>query len=244
MADLPGDCRTHRLSVLLLKGDWADGEREAAVACAETEAFDLTHLALARALQGEILLRRGDLDAAESELTEAQRMGASPYPALALVRLARGDGRSAAKMIGDAAAEVAHDPLPHARLLPALVEISLANGDTAAAGTAATALSATASSFGTSALHAVARHAEGLVQLAIDEPGRAVRTFRAAWRLWNQVGSPYNAAIARMALAKALSASGRDRDAAVEAGAAREALAALGATLDMRAADDFLAQQA
>ena len=243
VADLPGDCRTHRLSILVMRGDWAEGDREAAAAYAETEPFDLTHLALAKALQGEMLLRRGDLDAAESELREAQSMGASPYPALALIQLARGAPEAAAKMITGAAAEVAHDPLPHARLLPAVVEIAIANGDGATAGDAARSLSEIADRFGTSALLAAARHAEGLVLLARGDTGRAVRTLRNAWRRWEKVGSRYNAAVARVALARALYSSGRPGDATVEAGAARGVLAELGALPDVQKVDEVLTQQ-
>lgn len=240
MSDLPGDCRTHRLSIFLFRGDWAEGEREAVAACAETETFDLTHLALAKALRGEILVRRGDLDAGEVELLEAQAMGASPYPALAQIELARGAPAAAAKMIKDAAAEVGHDPLPHARLLPAVVEIALADHDEETAHAAAATMSEIADRFGTSALQAAARHAEGLVRLGRGEYGLAVRTLRNAWRRWDRIGSRYDAAKARLALARALSGSGRYRDSEVEATAARAGFAELGASLDVARADDFL----
>lgn len=240
VADLPGDCRTHRLAVLLMKGDWEEGEREAIIACAETEAFDMTHLALAKALRGEIMLRRGDLDGAASELAAAQEMGASPYPGLALLRLARGDLEGARDMILHAAAEVADDPLRHAYLLPAVVEIGLATGDTASAVEAAETLADIAGRFRTSALNAHARHATGSVQLATGDIIGAVRTLRSALRRWTQVGSVYRAASSRMLLAKALLASGRVSDAVTEAAATREVFTALGATLDIGAVDDFL----
>ncbi len=110
-SDLPGDCRTHRVTVMLMKGDWTAGEREALIACSETESFDMTHLGIARSLLGEIMLRRGDLDEAESQLAAAQELGASPYPGLALLRLARGDG-------SESVAEVSHDPLARGSTSP------------------------------------------------------------------------------------------------------------------------------
>ncbi len=222
VADLPGDCRTHRVAILLVKGDWVEGEREAAIACAETAAFDMTHLAIAKGLRGEILLRWGDLDAAEAELTEAQELGASPYPGLALIHSARGDDQLALQMISAAAQEVEADPLRLAQLLPAFVEIALSAGDVEGAGTAAATLEEIAQRFGTSALKASAGHAQGAVQLATGDPA-AVRTLRSAWRRWQEVGSAHRAAAARLLLAEALAAAGRTSDAAIEEAAARTA---------------------
>jgi DNA-binding SARP family transcriptional activator len=243
MPDLPGDCRTHRVAVLLVKGDWAEGTREAAVACAETETFDLTHLGIARGLRGEIMLRRGDLDEAEEQFAAAQQLGSSPYPGLALLALARGDGEGAYRAIADAADELTHDPLRHAQLLPAVVEIALAAGKVNAAATAAQTLGGIAARFRTSALRAYAKHATGSVQLAEGDAREAVRTLRAAWRLWMQVGSDYRAAVARMSLARALDEVGRATDAVTEAAAARDSLFQLGAAGDVAAADEFLSRR-
>lgn len=235
-SDLPGDCRTHRLAVLLMQGDWEAGEREAVIACAETDAFDQTHLALAQALRGEMMLHRGRLDEAEELLRSAQEMGATPYPGLALLRRARGDLEGAAELIGNAVAEAEHDPLVRAALLPAFVEIALARGDQAAAASAATDLEAIAARYGTSALDAYARQASAAVQLAQGDSGGAIRVLRAALRRWVEVGSDYRAARCRMQLAEALAAAGRTTDSVAAASTARDEFARLGARPDEEAA--------
>ena len=47
MGGFPGDCRTHRVAVLIKRGAWDDGEREALLACTEADRFDRAHTGLA-----------------------------------------------------------------------------------------------------------------------------------------------------------------------------------------------------
>jgi hypothetical protein len=59
------------------------------------------------------------------------------------------------------------------------------------------------------------------VRLAEGDAADGERLFAEAARRWNELGAPYEAALARMGLAQALSASGREHQAASELQAAR-----------------------
>src|SRR5439155_3739798 len=119
-------CRLHRASVLVVRGVWAEGEREARSAQAECATCDQRHAGLAAYEIGEIRRRIGDLAGAEAAFREAHEFGTLPQPGLALLRLAQGDGAAAAALVKGALAQVAWDRLAVAKLLPAQVDIALA----------------------------------------------------------------------------------------------------------------------
>lgn len=128
-AGYPGDCRLHRATVLVVRGIWEEGEREARTARAECATCDQRHAGMAAYEIGEVRRRIGDLVGAEEAFREAHELGTLPQPGLALLYLARGDGAAAAAAIKGARAQVAWDRLAVAKLLPAEVEITLAAGD-------------------------------------------------------------------------------------------------------------------
>ena len=159
------------------------------------------------------------------------RAGWDPQPGLALVRLAQGDAATAAASIRDALER----PLPvlplsdhrtptcSAPLLEAQVEIEIATGEIGRARSAAdelvrrrppipeqSALLASALARGRRARH--------------GDPAGAEQSLSEAVRLWNEVGAPYEAAVARMGLAEAHRASGSEHRAALERQAARTIL--------------------
>lgn len=78
MGGFPGDCRTHRVAVLIKRGSWEDGEREALLAFDETHAFDLPHSGAASYELSEIRLRRGDFDGAEIAFVRAHEFAFTP----------------------------------------------------------------------------------------------------------------------------------------------------------------------
>jgi tetratricopeptide (TPR) repeat protein len=231
----PGDCETHSVAMMAGHGAWSEAERRARRAIAAMEQMDLTHAGSALAEIGEIHLRRGDLTAAEDALTRAAELG-STSPGIALVRLARGDVRGAAAAIEVASADETRDSLTRARLLPALVEIALADQDMATALSAAAELSEIAGKYGRPGLAAAAECAHGAVTLAGGDPSVAARLLRRGVALWREAGAPYSAAQAQLLLGEALRRGGHQRQALLEVETARTAFQVLGARLDLERA--------
>jgi hypothetical protein len=114
--------------------------------------------------------------------------------------------------------------LQRAPLLEAQVEIEIAAGNIDRARSAADELQLVASRFQSKALAASSALAQGRVRLAEGDAADGERFFSDAARLWNDVGAPYEAAVARMGLAEALRAGGSEDQAALELQAARTVL--------------------
>jgi hypothetical protein len=233
MGGFPGDCRTHRVAVLIKRGSWEDGEREALLAFDETHAFDLPHSGAAAYELGEIRLRRGDFDGAEIAFVRAHEFAFTPQPGLSLLRLACGEVAAAASSIVSALADTSLDRLARSRLLPAQVEIALAAGDVATARAAVAELAETAAAYETPALAAAAEHARGELELSTGAGAEAAARFVSAVRLWQRAGAPYEAARARASLAEAHLASGNHEAVVLELTAAQSAFSRLGALPDL-----------
>jgi tetratricopeptide (TPR) repeat protein len=233
IGSLRGRCRVHRAEILRLRGACDDAEREALTACEELSPYLRREMGWPLTELGRIRLRKGDIEGAEEALLAAHRAGWDPQPGLALVRLAQGDPAAAAAARRDALdrpSQVPSKELPpdtdlrRAPLLEAQVEIEIAVGDLDRAGAAADELERVAARFQSNALVAGATLARGRVQLADGHAAEAERCCSEALRLWNQIGAPYEAALARMVLAAALRAGGRDDQAGLELEAARTIL--------------------
>jgi ATP/maltotriose-dependent transcriptional regulator MalT len=217
IGSLHGRCRIHRAEILRLRGSCDEAEREAVGACEELRPYLRREMGWPLSELGQIRLRRGDIDGAEQALLAAHRAGWDPQPGLALVRLARGDVATAATSIRDALERPVRVPskerppdtdLQRAPLLEAQVEIGVAAGNIDRARSAAEELKLVAARFHSKALVASATLAEGRVRLAEGDAADAKRLCSEAARLWNEVGAPYEAAVARMGLAEALRADG------------------------------------
>jgi tetratricopeptide (TPR) repeat protein len=150
-----------------------------------------------------------------------------------LVRLAQGDVATAAVSIRDAVERPLWVPskerppntdLQRAPLLEAQVEIEIAAGDIGRAQSAADELELIAARFQSKALVASAVLARGRVRLAEGDAAGAEQSLSEAVGLWNEVGAPYEAALARICLAEAYAASGSQHRAGLERQAARTIL--------------------
>lgn len=238
---LPGDCEAHRVGILVGSGAWSAGEIEARRACARIQRVDLAHVGLAFHEIGGIRLRLGDLDGAEAAFQRAAEMGTVPQPGLALLHLARGHVARATAAIAGALAET-WDRLARARLLAAQVEIALAGDDAETARVAVSELDEVASVYPSPALAAVAVCGRAAVQLADGDAEGSVRLMHHGLRLWRDASAPYDAARARLLLARALSLAGDTRAAMGEARAARSSFQSLGARLDADRATTLEAQ--
>ena len=233
MVAFTGRCLTHRAEIMWLHGAWPEALEEARRA-GRRSAEGNNALAGGEAvyLQGEVLRLQGELAAAEDAYRDASRSGREPQPGLALLRLAQGDGPAAAAAIRRAVGE-AGDPSSRARLLPALVEILLALGETGEARAAAAELEQIADGHESGMLGAMAAFAAGAVALAAGDPGAALAASRRSARLWQQLEAPYETARARALVGLACRALGDDDTAAFELEAARGVFAGLGAAPDL-----------
>jgi ATP/maltotriose-dependent transcriptional regulator MalT len=110
---------------------------------------------------------------------------------MALVRLAQGDVGGAATWIAVALADETWDCLARARLLPAQVEIALADGDIETARSATAELAEIATRYARPALAAAAACAQARVLLAEGDPAMAATTLQRGVALWQQAGAPY-----------------------------------------------------
>jgi tetratricopeptide (TPR) repeat protein len=132
-----GLCLVHRAEIMTLGGAWRDALEEARRVAERFTEGVLNQRALGHAAyrQGEVHRLQGEFGAAEAAYRDASRFGREPQPGLALLRLAQHNSDAAAAAIRRAVSETIQ-PLKRAALLPAYVEITLAIGDTDAAGTA------------------------------------------------------------------------------------------------------------
>ncbi len=233
IGSLRGRCRVHRAEILRLRGSCNEAESQALVACEELRPYLRRELGWPLNELGRIRLHKGDIAGAEDAFLAAHRAGWDPQPGLALVRLAQGDVATAAASIRDALEHPLRVPskerppnthLQRAPLLEAQVEIEIAAGDIGRARSAADDLELVAARFESKALLAGAALARGRVRLAEGDAAGAEQSFSEAVRLWNEVGAPYEAAIARMGLAEAHRASGSKHRAVLERQAARTIL--------------------
>jgi class 3 adenylate cyclase len=229
----PGVCRVQRAEIMKLRGEYPRAEDEARRALAELTAFGRLPQAGAGGYEvGEVRLRLGDLEGAEEAFGQAHRLGRDPQPGLALLHLARGRVQAAKASIDTALVDQT-DPLERARLLPARVEIALAEHDLAGAREAADELGGIAERYGMPMLRAAAHQARGATFTFEEDATAAVVELRAAVRHWTEVEAPFEAAQARRWLAVAHRAAGDETSAAMELRAAEATFDGLGARLEV-----------
>ena len=228
-----GTCLLHRAELLQLRGEWPAALEEARLA-GERLAQRSNDAAAGQASyrQGELLRVQGELAEAERAYREASRRGCEVQPGLALLRLAQGQTDAAVAAIAQAVAGAA-DRVERARLLPACVEIMLAHGDREQARSAWVELDGIAARHGTPVSRAQAAQARGAVDLADDDARGALIGLRQAWKLWQEVEAPYEAAQTRVLVAQACRALGDAETAALELEAARADFEQLGAAPDL-----------
>src|SRR5436190_9601144 len=236
MVAFGGRCRVHRSEIMQLEGAWREALEEARRGRERAERA-MNSAAAGEALyqQGQILRLQGDLAAAATAYRDANRYGREPQPGLALLRLAQGDAGAAAAVLRRSLGETS-EPLKRTRLLPAFAEIMLAVGELAEARAAAAELAEIAGSYDTAMLRAIVAHVQGAVELVDGEARTALVSLRRAWRGWQELGAPYEAARTRVLVAQACGALGDDDTAASELEEARAIFTQLGAEPDLAAA--------
>ncbi|MGK3650009.1 LuxR C-terminal-related transcriptional regulator [Pseudarthrobacter enclensis] len=227
MAAFSGECQAHRAELFRWHGAWEEALDAAGAAQARAAGGDPQALYGGYYQQGEVQRLTGRFDAAEESFRAAAASGFEPQPGMALLLLERGDTATARTVIRRAAAVA--DPVARRHLLPAVVEIELAVPDVAAARAAADELLLFAGDCPTPMVRAVADQADGAVRLDEGDAVGACRALRRAWRLWFDLGVPYEAARCRVLTGRACLALGDDASARMEFEAAHLAFLELGA---------------
>jgi len=227
-----GNCLVHRAEIMQLHGAWPDAADAAQRACERLLPRAQPAVGAAVYQQGELHRLRGEFAQAQEAYEQASRWGREPQPGLARLRLVQGqvDAAQAAirRVVDEAQGRVARS-----RLLPALVEIMFAAGDVQTARAAADELSAMADDLDAPLLRALAAHAQGAVLLLEGDARAALGALRHAWRAWQEIEVPYEAARARVLIGLACRALGDEETAQMELDAARWAFGQLGAVPDL-----------
>lgn len=222
-----GQCQAHRAELFMLHGAWDEALMAAGAAQGLCVKGDPQALYGAYYQQGEVERLSGKLDDAEASYRQAARTGYEPQPGLALLWLARGNAQQAQAMIRRAAD--AADLATRRNMLPALVEIELAAADPEAARRGVQELEALARECPTSMVRAFAGQAVGALRLATGDAAEATQPLREAWRLWRELGVPYEAARCRVLIGSACRALGDETSALMDFEAAQAELLELGA---------------
>jgi len=240
MVPYRGDCLVRRAEIISLQGVWPDALHEALLACERlSQPPGQTGLGAALYQVAELHRLRGDIDQAEAGFRKAAEAGQSPYPGLALLRLAQGRREDAAGAIARVLQESRHRRA-RTRMLSAAAEIMLACGDIAAARAAADELDRIAGAIATPFVRATAAHANGAVLLAEHNPTAALSACRMAWKLWHELEVPYEAARSQVLIAQACRTLHDNDSAEIELEAACRMFQQLGARLDVARLQTFL----
>jgi DNA-binding CsgD family transcriptional regulator len=232
MVAFTGACLVHRAEIMQLQGAWQEALTEARRACERAQHVDGIALGAAFYQQAEIHRLRGEFKQAEEAYCAASDAGFEPQPGLALLRLAQGRTDAACAAIRRLTSATA-DRVRRAGILPAHFEIMLASGDIDEARRARDELWELANALRTDALRAVAALADGAIAIADGRAHAALDSLRFAFRVWESVAAPYEAARVRVLIGHACRALGDEDVAALEIKAARSIFERLGASPDL-----------
>ena len=234
IAGYTGLCRFHQGEIDRLHGQLAEAEQRVLQACEELREINRYSAGWGYSELVEIRVRRGDLDGAEEALAQAVALGDDGQPGRGRLLLAQGDARAAVRSLTRAL----EDPGFLARerrvfLLPVHVAACVAVGDEQAAAESVAELEELARRLGTPGPAAAAAVARGHLALHRGDTKEAIAALREGVRTWSEVDAPYEAAQARVLLARALTADGDDAGARLELKAAARLVDEFGVAVDL-----------
>ena len=225
-------CRMQYAGVLIWRGTWPEAETELEKAADTLNASrpGMTVQAIARL--AELRHRQGRTDEAMSMLDQAMH-----FPDAQLVRaelaLDEGDGMTAVELADRFLRRIhAESRAERATGLELRIRATTALGDLVQAKESLSELQFLAREMGTKPLNASVNFAEGIVATAAQDHHTARRCFEDAMDLFHQCGTPFEAARARIGLARALCALDRRDIAEQEALMACESLLKIGAIVE------------
>ncbi len=234
IAGYTGLCRFHQGEIDRLHGQLAEAEQRVLQACEELREINRYSAGWGYSELVEIRVRRGDLDGAEEALAQAVALGDDGQPGRGRLLLAQGDARAAVRSLSRSL----EDPGFLARerrvfLLPVHVAACVAVGDEQAAAESVAELEDLARRLGTPGPAAAAAVARGHLALHRGDTKEAIAALREGVRTWSEVDAPYEAAQARVLLARALTADGDDAGARLELKAAARLVDEFGVAVDL-----------
>ncbi len=217
----PAVCRLHRAEVLTLKGHLETAERELDAVRDELERSAPWGVGDAERLYGDVLRVRGDLAAAEEAYRRARTVGWDPCPGWAELLIERGDAAEAARALEQAIDDPSWPCRQRRRLLlAALARAAALAGDPERAREALAKAETIEDGEVTPAQQAALERARGELAAAEGRTDDAIRTLRAALRLWRELGTPLEIAPLHERIAELLHAAGDPVSAALETEAA------------------------
>jgi LuxR family maltose regulon positive regulatory protein len=230
-----GFCRQHYAAVHMWRGQWQEAEAQFQAAIDAYSRSRPAYVDGVLAGLAELRRRQGRWQEAERLLDQAGKGSVL----ICRSRLARdrGDTQQAIELAERALRQTPDHVVVHrAPALEALVAAAADRGDLHKAETALTELKTLAHLVATAPWHAAVNLADGIVTSAAGNQERARRLLEDAVDGFERSGAPFEAAEARLELAKSLTALGRMADAAHQTHTALERLAALGVDVETRQA--------
>jgi ATP/maltotriose-dependent transcriptional regulator MalT len=225
-----GECTLHRATVLQLGGEWDAATTAIDLVCRTEKRAETLANAWYRA--GELHRVAGRPAAAREALRRAAALGREVQPVLAMLHRDAGDLTGAWAGLEAARATVV-EPAARAEVLAAAVRVALDRGRLEDARAAAADLRGCAAVFDTLYLQALSSRSDGEVALAEGRAGDALAALRRSWAAWRRLDAPYEAALTRVAIGRAIREIGDDEGAELEFDAARVVLDGLGAIPDL-----------
>jgi DNA-binding CsgD family transcriptional regulator len=235
---LIGVCRSAYGQVLASRGEWPAADKELTAALADLEEMRPGMAPDGLARLGELRARQGRTEEARA-LFERAGSHRAALVGLGALALEDGDAQGAADTAERILRRVGVEaPIERVPALELLARARAALGAPDEAGEALAELGAVVEGLGTPYLRGRACLVGGEVAEARGNHEEARRSLEDAVDLFGESAAPYEAALARLALSRALVSLGRGEAGAAEAERAREALARLGASRDVsRSAD-------
>ena len=222
-------CRIQYASLLTLRGDWAEAEREIEALHRHVERVQPRIVPIA-------LIRLGDLRRRQGRWEEAERLfseGGAHYLAVlgrAALALDRGESAAAVELAEEYLGRVpVDDRTERVPGLSVLARAQIAAGSVELARGPIAELRAIADTVGTEPLQATVAHAEGCLLGAEGDHKAAASRLEQSAVLFERNRTPFEASCARHQLAHSLIALGRREPAAITLRAARAAFEQLGA---------------
>jgi ATP/maltotriose-dependent transcriptional regulator MalT len=239
-ASLFATCRTHHAGVLLWQGAWKEAEAQLEAATRELEASRPGKVADGIVRLAELRRRQGRLDEAERLL---ERISFSPHTLFGLAALAldRDHAADALDLVDRFLRQIPdEDRTDRAAAFELAVRAHAALGQIDAGRDRLAELEALAAAVTTDPMRASAAFARGVLAHAEGENDVSRRHLEDALDLFGRSGAPFEAAEARLELARVLIELGRDDLALREARSAEAALHDVGARLAARRAGALL----